>query len=73
MVILSKGNFLIFSDDRSKQYPVSSGYVGEIPEWVSKTKYFKQLVSADKIAISESKKDKDIQKAAEEEKKPKKA
>ena len=65
MFILSKRNIEIVSDDESMSYFIPRDYVGEVPDWVGTTEYFGMCVKDGIIAVSESKKDKDIQKAEE--------
>nr|DAT36612.1 MAG TPA: hypothetical protein [Caudoviricetes sp.] len=60
MIIVANRNIIIPSTDGSKAYPVSRGYIGPVPDWVTDTDYFKALVKDGKIAVSETKKDKDI-------------
>lgn len=64
MFIVSKRNIILPGPDGQK-FHIPRDYVGEVPAWAAKTDYFKALVKDQKIIISKSKKDKDIQ-AAEE-------
>ena len=51
-VIISKRNIIIPSPDGRQAYPIPKDYIGSVPDWVSKTKYFKELVKDGKIAGS---------------------
>lgn len=48
-------------------YPISRGFVGEVPDQVAQTEYFQALVRDGKISIPASKKDSDIAVAMEQE------
>ena len=48
-------------------YPISRGFVGEVPDQVAQTAYFQALVKDGKISIPASKKDSDIAVAMEQE------
>lgn len=48
-------------------YPISRGFVGEVPDQVAQTAYFQALVRGGKISIPASKKDSDIAVAMEQE------
>lgn len=48
-------------------YPISRGFVGEVPDQVAQTAYFQALVRDGKISIPASKKDRDIAVAMEKE------
>lgn len=50
-----------------KAYPISRGFVGEVPDQVAQTAYFQALVRDGKISIPASKKDSDIAVAMEQE------
>lgn len=65
MVIVSQRNILLPSKDRSQVFPVTRGWMGEIPEWAAETEYFRELVADGKIVISESRRDRDLQNAEE--------
>lgn len=52
-------------------YPISRGFVGEVPDQVAQTAYFQALVRDGKISIPASKKDHDIADAMDQ--KPKQA
>ncbi len=65
MVIVAQRNILLPSADRSKVFPVTRGWMGEIPDWASNTSYFRELVADGKIIVSESRRDRDLQNANE--------
>lgn len=64
MFILSKRSIIIKSDDGSARYKIAKDYIGPVPDWVTKTAYYKELVTDGKI-VPTSGKDKDLDKAAE--------
>lgn len=64
MFILSKRNIILPSSDGHETIRVARDFVGEIPDWATKTDYFKMLVKDGKI-VPTGTTDKDIQKAAE--------
>ena len=43
-VIISKRNIIIPSPDGRQAYPIPKDYIGSVPDWVTKTKYFEELV-----------------------------
>lgn len=65
MIIVSKRNIVIPSDDGKTSYFVPRDYIGKIPDWVTKTRYYGELVKDGKIVVSDTVKDKDVT-AAEE-------
>lgn len=65
MFILSKRNIMFRTPDGAQTHFVRRDFVGEVPDWVGKTKYFKQLVADGVIAVPASTKDADVQPAAE--------
>ena len=65
MFIVSKRNIIVPSNDGRESRFIPKGYVGNVPEWVTETNYFAELVNDGKISVSESKKEKDIEKAEE--------
>lgn len=67
MFIAAKRNVILPSADGSETFRVQRGFVGEIPDWATKTPYFQDLVKDGKIGIPESHKDGAI---ADEEVKP---
>ena len=73
-VIISKRNIIIPSPDGRQAYPIPKDYIGSVPDWVTKTKYFKELVKDGKIALSSTAKDNALEQAdAEAEKAEQKA
>lgn len=67
MFIAAKRNVILPSADGSETFRVQRGFVGEIPDWATKTPYFQDLVKDGKIGIPKSHKDGAI---ADEEAKP---
>lgn len=65
MFILSKRNIMFRTPDGAQTHFVRRDFVGDVPDWVGKTKYFKQLVADGVIAVPASTKDADVQPAAE--------
>ena len=65
MFICSKRNIILPSKDGTMHHPVTAGFIGEVPDWACETEYFKALVKDGKIAIPETKKDREIDKAQE--------
>ena len=65
MVIVAQRNILLPSADRSKVFPVTRCWMGEVPDWASSTPYFRELVADGKIIVSESRRDRDLQAADE--------
>lgn len=65
MVIVAKRSILLPSADRSKVFPVTRGWMGEVPDWASSTPYFQELVADGKIIVSASRRDRDLQNAHE--------
>lgn len=68
-VIISKRNIIIPSPDGRQAYPIPKDYIGSVPDWVSKTKYFKELVKDGKIAVSSTTKNNALEQADAEAKK----
>ena len=62
-VIISKRNIIIPSPDGRQAYPIPKDYIGSVPDWVTKTKYFKELVKDGKIAVSSTTKDNALEQA----------
>ena len=62
-VIISKRNIIIPSPDGRQAYPIPKDYIGSVPDWVTKTKYFKELVKDGKIALSSTAKDNALEQA----------
>ena len=62
-VVISKRNIIIPSPDGRQAYPIPKDYIGSVPDWVTKTKYFKELVKDGKIAVSSATKDSALEQA----------
>ena len=62
-VIISKRNIIIPSSDGRQAHPIPKDYIGSVPDWVTKTKYFKELVKDGKIAVSSTTKDNALEQA----------
>lgn len=69
MTILTK-QAVLFSANGEK-FRAPNGYIGQCPEWVAKTRQFKEMVADGMIVATESTSDKDVTKAAEKAKKSK--
>lgn len=65
MFVMAKRRVLLPSKDGSLSHLVPRDYVGEIPDWAADTDYFRALVADGKIAVPNSRKDKDTQAADE--------
>ncbi len=65
MFIMAKRNIILPSPDGAQQHRVERGFVGEIPDWAAKTRYFDKLVKEGKIVLPDSHADKDLQDAEE--------
>lgn len=65
MFVFSHRNVMLPSKDHSQVFPLQRGYAGNIPDWAAETEYFRRLVADGKISLPESRKDKDLQEAAE--------
>lgn len=70
MTILTK-QAVLFSANGEK-FRAPNGYLGQCPDWVAKTRQFKEMVADGMIVATESASDKAMDKAAEKAKKPKK-
>lgn len=66
MIIFSKRNIIIPSADGKVKRFIPKDYIGKVEDWVTKTDYYKALVADGKIVESNTTKDKDIDKAAEQ-------
>ena len=64
--IISKRNIIIPSPDGRQVFPIPKDYIGSVPDWVTKTKYFKELVKDGKIAVSSTTKDNALEQATAE-------
>lgn len=58
MTILTKQAVLFIRD--GEQFQAPNGYIGQCPEWVTKTRQFKEMVADGMIVATESTKDKDL-------------
>lgn len=65
MFIMAKRNLVLPSADSSQNFHVKRDYIGEIPDWATKTRYFERLVADGKIVVPASHADKDTQAADE--------
>lgn len=71
MTILTK-QAVLFSANGEK-FRAPNGYIGKCPDWVTKTRQFKEMVADGMIVATDSTSDKDVDKAMEKgAKKPKK-
>lgn len=70
MTILTK-QAVLFSANGEK-FRAPNGYIGKCPDWVAKTRQFKEMVADGMIVATDSTADKAMDKAAEKAKKPKK-
>ena len=66
ITIISKRNIIIPSPDGRQVFPIPKDYIGSVPDWVTKTKYFKELVKDGKIAVSSTTKDNALEQATAE-------
>ena len=57
MFIVANRNIVLPSADGAAQHFVPRGYMGEIPDWATKTAYFDLLVADGKIVVTQSKRD----------------
>lgn len=71
MTILTK-RAVLFSTNGEK-FRAPNGYLGQCPDWVTKTRQFKEMVADGMIVATESTSDKAVDKAAEKTKKSKKS
>ena len=67
MCILSKRNILFRTPDGAQTHLVRRDFIGNVPDWIGQTRYFRQLVADGVIAVPETSKDADVQAAAEAE------
>lgn len=65
MFVMSNRNIIIPSVDGMNAFNLPKGYIGRVPEWVTKTEYFKALVADGKVAVTQTAKDKEVEKAVE--------
>lgn len=73
MVIMTKQAVLFM--DHGEKFHAPNGYIGKCPEWVTKTRQFKEMVADGVIVVTSSTSDKAMnkasEKAAEKSRKPK--
>lgn len=60
MRVIAKRNIILPSPDGSLTYPLLKGYIGEIPDWATKTAYFQACVDSGWIDLPKSYKDEDV-------------
>lgn len=65
MFILCKRNILFRTPDGAQTHLVRRDFIGNVPDWIGQTRYFRQLVADGVIAVPETTKDADVQAAAE--------
>lgn len=58
MVIMTKQAVLFM--DHGEKFRAANGYLGTCPDWVVKTRQFKEMVADGMIVATESTKDKDL-------------
>lgn len=67
MFILCKRNVLFRTSDGAQTHLVRRDFIGNVPDWIGQTRYFRQLVADGVIAVPDTTKDADVQDAAEAE------
>ena len=65
MFIVANRKIILPSADGKRKHAVARGFIGEIPDWAAETAYFRALVADGKIGVPQSKKDADVEAAAE--------
>ena len=60
MFVVSKCNIIVPSKDGMRTFPMPKGFMGEVPDWVTDTRYFAELVKDGKVGVPNSKKDRDV-------------
>jgi len=68
MFIVSKRNIIIPGGKDREDVSIAKDFVGEVPDWVGKTAYFKALAADGKIVLSDSGKPKKPRKPAKPDK-----
>lgn len=63
LVVAQKNNYLFRSN--GENYLLKRGVLTSVPAWVAADPWFRDLCAAGKIAVSESAKDKEVEKAVE--------
>ena len=69
MVIMAKQSVLFLHPEGGKDFQAPNGYIGPCPEWVTKTRQFREMVSDGMIVAAETSSDKDMDKAVKSSKK----
>ncbi len=64
MWVISKRN-VFFKNEADEVFGMPKEYMGDVPEWVTKTDFFKALVRDGLVIVTETTKDKEIQAKAE--------
>ena len=64
MFILCKRNILFRTPDGAQTHLVRRDFIGNVPDWIGQTRYFRQLVADGVIAVPKTTKDADVQAAA---------
>lgn len=64
MFIIAKRNIILPGADGSHSLRVQKDFMGNVPDWAAETTYFKELVADGKIIVSQSTRDREIQKNA---------
>lgn len=64
MFIMTKQAVLFRRPDGAK-FAAPNGFMGSAPDWIGETRQFREQVADGKIIVTESTKDKEVQKAAE--------
>nr|DAH29592.1 MAG TPA: hypothetical protein [Caudoviricetes sp.]DAK02347.1 MAG TPA: hypothetical protein [Caudoviricetes sp.] len=60
MRVIAKRNIILPSPDGSLAYPLLKGYIGELPDWATKTAYFQACADSGWIDLPKSYKDRDV-------------
>lgn len=60
MVIMTKQAVLFLDRKTGAEFRAPNGYIGKCPDWVTKTRQFKEMVADGMIVASETAKDKDL-------------
>lgn len=64
MFIMTKQAVLFHRPDGAK-FAAPNGFMGSAPDWIGETRQFREQVADGKIIVTETTKDKEVQKAAE--------
>lgn len=60
MVIMAKRAVLFLDRITGAEFRAPNGYIGKCPDWVTKTRQFKEMVADGMIVASDTTKDKDL-------------